>query len=67
MRTTLDLDEKLLREAARLSGGKSKKAVIEEALSEFVKARKREALRRMIGTFQLDLTPEGLRRMRGCP
>jgi Arc/MetJ family transcription regulator len=66
MRTTLDLDEKLIDEAKRISNGKSKKAVIEEALLEFINARRIEKLRRMIGSCEIDLTLEELRQMRGC-
>lgn len=64
MRTTLDLDEKLLEDASRLANGKTKKAVVEEALREFIRRRRIEELRRMIGTDAIDLTPEDLRRMR---
>ena len=66
MRTTLDLDPELLEEARRESNGKSKKAVIEEALREFVKARKREKLIARFGSGEIDMTLEELRRWRGC-
>jgi Arc/MetJ family transcription regulator len=65
VRITLDLDEELLTEAKRLTKAKSKKAVIEQALSELIRSRRIEQLRRMIGTDAIDLTPEDLRRMRG--
>ena len=65
MRTTLDLDEELLAKAKRITKAKSKKAVIEQALSELIRSRRIEQLRRMIGTDVIDLTPEDLRRMRG--
>lgn len=64
MRTTLDLDEKLIEDASRLANGKTKKAVVEEALREFIRRRRIEELRGMIGTDAIDLTPEDLRRMR---
>jgi Arc/MetJ family transcription regulator len=68
MRTTIDIDEELLADAKRLSNGKSKRAIVEEALREFVNAKKREKLIEMIGSreFEIDLTLEDLRRMRGC-
>jgi len=50
----------------RLADGKTKKAVIEEALQEYVRKRAIEKLRRMIGNYEIDLTLEELRRMRGC-
>lgn len=65
-RTTLDLDAKLIGDAMRLANGKTKKAVIEEALQEYIRSRAYERLRQMIGKVELDLTPEDLRRMRGC-
>ena len=65
MRTTLDIDEKLLQDASRLTNGKTKKAVIEEALREFIRKRRIEQLRKMVGTDAIDLTVEDLRRMRG--
>ena len=68
MRTTLDLDPQLIEEARRMSNGRSKKAVIEEALRAFVKGKKREQLVEMIrnGEIELDLTLEELWKMRGC-
>lgn len=65
-RTTLNLDEKLLEDAGHYANGKTKKAVIEEALRDFVNTRRRQALKRMIGNFEIDLTLEELRKMRGC-
>jgi Arc/MetJ family transcription regulator len=65
MRTTLDIDEKLLQDASRLANGKTKKAVVEEALREFTRKRRIEQLRKMAGTDAIDLNVEDLRRMRG--
>ena len=65
MRTTLDLDPELMEEARRISNGKSKKAVIEEALREFVNARLRRRLIERIGKWEIDLTLEDLRKLRG--
>lgn len=45
MRTNIDLDERLVREAQRLSGRQTKKAVVELALETLVRTlREREAL-----------------------
>ncbi len=68
MRTTLDIDERILKEAMQHADGLSKKAVIERALEEYVNARRRESLIRAIeeGDLGIDLTMEELRRMRGC-
>ena len=66
MRTTLDLDPELIEEARRMSNGRSKKAVVEEALREFVRAKKRRQLVEMIrkGEIELDLTLEELLKLR---
>ncbi len=45
MRTNLHLDEGLLDEAMRLSGARTKRAVIEEALRAYVAQRKSEERR----------------------
>ena len=45
MRTNIDLDDDLLAEARRLSGLRTKKAVVDAALATFIRcAREREAL-----------------------
>ena len=45
MRTNIDLDDDLLEEARRLSGLRTKKAVVDQALTTFIRcAREREAL-----------------------
>ncbi len=68
MRTTIDIDDDLISEARRFSNGTSKKAIVEQALREFIKANLREELIGMIGSeeFEIDMTPEELRRLRGC-
>lgn len=66
MRTTLDLDDGLVDDLVRESGKKSKKAAIEEAAREYIKARKGQRLIDMIGTFEIDMTLDDLWRMRGC-
>lgn len=62
----MQLDEELLEKALRLSNRKTKRAVIEEALQEYIRNRAYERLRQMVGKVEIDLTPEDLRRMRGC-
>lgn len=68
MRTTIDIDDELLEDARRLANGKSKKAIVEQALQEFVNAKRRQKLIELIGSeeFEIDLTLEELRRIRGC-
>ena len=63
-RTTLEIDDALLDAAVRASGSKTKTEAIETALRELIRARERERLRQELGTFELDLTLEQLRRQR---
>jgi Arc/MetJ family transcription regulator len=52
MRTNIDIDDKLIEEALRLSGLRTKKAVVDKALETFIRcAREREALG-MFGKLQ---------------
>jgi Arc/MetJ family transcription regulator len=64
MRSTVELDDKLLEEARAITGLKSKREVLQYALEELVRARKTEALIAMLGNTELDLTQEDLARMR---
>lgn len=48
MITSIDISSDLLREAQELSGGKTKRAVVNEALAEYVCVRKH---RRALGLF----------------
>lgn len=65
MRTTLDINEKLMEDAMKETALPTKKEVVEEALSELIRSRRIEKLRRMIGSYEIGITPEDLRRMRG--
>ena len=64
MKTTLELDEKLIKEAMDLVGGKTMRATVELALREFIAARRREELAAMIGTSDFDMTLEDLEQLR---
>ena len=67
-RTTLDLDDDLMRQTLIATGKTTKKAALEEAMRELINARLREQLIERInkGDLGLDLTLEELRKMRGC-
>lgn len=54
MRTNIELDPELVREAQELGGIKTKRAVVHEALLEYVAHRKRLDLRELEGTDLLD-------------
>lgn len=64
MRTTLDIDIKLLEEAKKLTGAKSKKETIDVSLKELIRQRRRERLLSRLGRFRLDLTLKKLERLR---
>ena len=52
MRTNVELDDRLVDEALRLSRAKTKKAVIHEALKEFIENRKRHNLLDLAGKIK---------------
>ena len=49
MRTNIDLPEELLVEAGRFARGRTKKAIVEEALKAFIQSKTAEAMRRSYG------------------
>ena len=53
MRTTLDVDEKLLARVIALTGEKSKSKVVNEALREYLRKKAVEGLRAMAGKIDL--------------
>lgn len=53
MRTTLDIDKKLLEEVVALTGEKSKGRAVSKALEEFIRKKRIEELRAMAGTVDL--------------
>ena len=54
MRTTLDIDEKLLEEVVEATGQKSKTRAVGKALEDYMRRRKIAELRSMAGKTQLD-------------
>jgi Arc/MetJ family transcription regulator len=67
MRTNIELDDDLMREAQRLSGLTTKKDTVHEALRYFVRAKRRRSLLELQG--EVELAPgydyKALRRDRG--
>lgn len=63
-KTTVLIDEQLLKAAMEAIGARSKKEAIETGLQSLVRQRNREALRKELGTFEIDLTLEELERLR---
>jgi hypothetical protein len=62
MRTTLNISEDKLREIARLSGVKSKTAIIDAALREMLDRLRRQKLKGAWGKIPVDLNVRELRR-----
>lgn len=65
MKTIVDLDEDTLREVMEVSKSKTKKGAIVIALNEYLRLKKRQELKSMIGNYkECDLTRDDLRKMR---
>jgi Arc/MetJ family transcription regulator len=52
MRTNIDIDDKLIKDALKLSGLKSKKEIVNIALEEYVKFKKRQRLKNLQGKVE---------------
>lgn len=63
-RMMVEIDDRLLEEAQRLSGARTKKAAIEAALRELVRQRRSRELARLAGKVDIALTRRDLRAMR---
>ncbi len=63
-RTTVVIDDKLMDEAIKVVGAKTKREVIEKGLRELIKTKNRKALRKELGTYELDLSLNELKRLR---
>ena len=62
MRTTLNIDDEALQAAMKLSGGRTKTEVINEALRRFVRAKKRLRLLDLRGKVEWEGDIETLRK-----
>jgi len=68
MRTTLDIDEKILIETMQATGASSKKKAVETALREYIRMKRRQELIARIGTYRdFDLTLKELEKLRDEP
>jgi len=63
-RTTVMIDDALLREAIKAIGAKTKKEAIEAGLRALIRLHNREAFRKELGSYDLDLDLEALEAMR---
>jgi Arc/MetJ family transcription regulator len=64
MKTLVDIDEDLLREAMSLAAVATKKETVRLALEELIRARRRGRLKRLAGSGVVDMTRAELRRAR---
>ena len=63
-KTTVIIDDKLLAEAMKLTGVKTKKQVIAAGLRELVRRKNLEALCQELGTFDIALSLDELQKLR---
>ena len=65
MRTNIDIDDRLMRQAMRSSGAHTKRAVVEEALHLLIQTKGQAAIRRLRGkvTWEGDLNTARLARI----
>ena len=65
MRTNIDIDDRLMRQAMRTSGARTKRAVVEEALRLLIQTRGQKNIRRLRGkvTWEGDLETSRLGRL----
>ncbi len=64
MKTLVDIDEGLLKEAMTLAETPTKKETIRQALHELIRARQRQTLKAMVGSGAVTMTLSELRRAR---
>ncbi|MEO7271654.1 MAG: type II toxin-antitoxin system VapB family antitoxin [Vicinamibacterales bacterium] len=50
MRTSIDIDDQLMRQAMKSSGARTKRAVVEEGLRLLILTRSQKSIRRLRGT-----------------
>jgi Arc/MetJ family transcription regulator len=65
-KTTVMIDERLLTEAMKAIGARTKKEAIRAGLEALVKHHHRESLQKELGTFEIDLSLEELERLRNA-
>jgi len=63
-KTTVVIDDELLKEAMKVIGAKTKKQAISAGLKELVRRKNLEALRQEVGTYDLALSLEELEKLR---
>jgi len=64
MRTTLEIDDKLMKRALALTKAKTKKELIHRSLKALIRQQRIERLLGRLSRFPLHLTPRGLSKLR---
>jgi Arc/MetJ family transcription regulator len=65
MRTTIDLNDDLLKEVMKKSGAKTKKSAIVTAMEDYLKLKSREELKNLVGSYdEFGLDHKDLKKMR---
>ena len=64
MRTTLDIDDNLLKQALALTKAKTKKELIHRSLEALIREQRIHRLLGKLGRFPLHLTPKTLAKLR---
>jgi Arc/MetJ family transcription regulator len=64
MPTNLAIDDRLLEEAQRIGGQRTKKATVTEALHEYIQHRKQAKILKLFGTIEFDPTYDYKRQRR---
>ncbi len=54
MRTNIDIDDRLMRQAMRSSGARTKRAAVEEGLRLLIQTRRQKSIRRLRGRVAWD-------------
>jgi Arc/MetJ family transcription regulator len=66
VRTTIDIDDRLMRQALRASGRATKRAVVDEALKLLVQTRSQASIRKLRGRIRWEGDLEASRRTRSA-
>jgi len=64
MRTTLEIDDRLMKRALALTKAKTKREVIHRSLEALIRQQRIERLLGKLGRFPLELTPRRLTKLR---
>ena len=64
MRTTMEIDDKLMKQALALTNARTKKELIHRSLEALIRQQRIERLLGKLGRFPLELTPRRLTKLR---